>query len=120
MNRMNIALACLLVLVVVACGTTSAYKTIATIETSVDKGMIGWADWVKLKRSEGADMTTQTAQVKASYTLYRSAVNSYYELRLTGNAEAQYAAVQKAALSLLNLINTFLPPAKAVSTKGLK
>lgn len=120
MTRLNIALAGLLVLVVVACTTTSAYKTIATIETSVDKGMIGWSDWVKAKRAEGADMTTQTTQVKNSYTLYRSAVNAYYELRLTGNAEAQYTAVQKSALSLLTLINTYLPPSKQVSTKGLK
>lgn len=122
MKRVNIAFACLLVAVLMACTTTSAYKTIASIEAAVDKGMLAWGDWVKAKTAEGVDMTAQRAKVKAGYTAYRTSVNGYYDLRLSGstNLEAQIRLVQTTALSILNLINSYLPTAQQVSTKAVQ
>lgn len=123
MNRMNIALACLLVLVAVACTTTSTYKTIATIEITVDKGMMAWGDYARQQRAAGVDMTSKANTVKVSYTVYRGAMNTVYEVRTAAtstNLNTQITAATSAAVNLLNIINAFLPETKKVSTKGLQ
>lgn len=119
----NTAIACLLVLAIAACTTTSFYKSVATIETTVDKGMLAWGDYAKQQRAAGVDMTAKATQVKLGYMTYRGTMNTVYEVRTAAtstNMTVQINAATTAALNLLNIINQFLPAPKQVSTKSLK
>lgn len=97
----------------------TAYKTMGTLEATVDHAMTGWADWVAYSAKIGTPVpASQEASVKQAYTAYRTAANAAYDARaayvknVAGGSsalEAAVAAAGTASAAVVTIVNQFLP-----------
>lgn len=97
---------------------TAAYKTLGSIETSVDTSMRAWADYVIAQRNAGVNLAAKEAEVKKVYTTYRASMNAAYDARaayisgVAGGAEKWQAALTAslgAAATIVRIIDVILP-----------
>lgn len=95
--RAKLLISCLFATVLIGCVSvdTNAYKTIASLEATVDKAMTAWGDylawWPQQKGYDPSIAATQSKNVYDYYTNYRKAVNLVY------NAREAYVKSQSAA-----------------------
>jgi hypothetical protein len=68
------------------CGTfnSTAYKSIGSLEATVDKAMIGWADYVQWRKCQSVpttDLPAQELKVSQAYTTFRTTADAVYDAR---------------------------------------
>lgn len=102
-----------------ATANTNAFRTIGTIEASVDKAMIVYCDYsvAKRKAAGGAmeELTKTDGKVATAYAAYVKAKTTFYEARAayaaskaagTDDMTAALAAASSAAVNLADLITS--------------
>lgn len=125
----NTLVAIALAALVMGCATfqQNAGKTLATIATTVDAAMTGWATYVTVS---GTVTPAQQAQVKSAYEKYQAcmatALAAYNGLSSSAGQPSWTQALttlQAAQGTLTQLLNAFMPvkttaPGVTAATKG--
>lgn len=124
----NAIAAIALAALVMGCATfqQNAGKTLASIATTVDAAMSGWATYVTVS---GSVSPSQQEQVKQAYEKYQAAMTTalaaYNSLNTTAGQPAwnqALTALQAAQGTLTQLLNAFMPTPTAATvtttTKG--
>ncbi len=125
----TLLLLCALPICLLGCQSpdTTAFKTVASLETTVDRAMSSWADYVVWKRQQDAPPETltqladQEQTVSQAHSAYRLAINAAYDARLAsgplGADNATWrdalAAAQAASTNLVQLLSLFTQPRSA-------
>lgn len=114
----NAIAAIALAALVMGCATfqQNAGKTLATIATTMDAAMSGWATYVTVS---GSVSPSQQEQVKQAYEKYQAAMTTalaaYNSLNTTAGQPAwnqALTALQAAQGTLTQLLNAFMPASK--------
>ena len=127
MNRRRIAPILMLLACVSAwlwigtgCKTTTAYKPVAAMETTVDAAMRAWADYVVWAERKGVDaqsLASRQDAVRSAHAHYREAMAAMYAARAAydrdPDAEAPQwqraiAAASAASSKVITLIESFI------------
>lgn len=117
--------------VLIASGCASfdrnAYRVLGTMEATVDKAMIGWADYVVWRQCQSGpleDLPQQEARVKEAYTAYRQAANAAYAARSRyildrQNGKPEWEAALRAASEAMGALVGIIEPLVAPNQKAI-